>query len=186
MKRPIFCPNHLSSQISSLINTLILTNVKRAIFILSLVIIGLSTYGQTAVELKSKLIEMKGSGDTLISKEAARIESLIYNVQPTLYIQQGVERTYGETPPVRVTVDSQSVNNLKDANPLFSKVELITIKIDNTDDLNLSLDLTALSGFTNLKYIHFLCSINCAPEDITKLYTANPGVTVFYIVSLPS
>jgi hypothetical protein len=186
MKRPIFCPNYLSSLISSLIDTLVVTNVKRAIFILSLVIIGLSAYGQTAVELKSKLIEMKGSEDTLISKEATKIESLVYNVQPTLYIQQGVEKTYGETPPVRVTVDAQSVNNLKDANQLFSQVELITIKIDNPDDLNLSLDLTALPGFTNLKYIHFLCSINCAPGDIAKLYTLNPGVTVFYIFSLPS
>ena len=162
-----------------------MTTIKRAIFIL-LLVVGSIAQGQTVFELRSKLVEMKGSTDSLITKEAVRIESLVYSLQSRLYILQGVEKTYGIVPPVCATVDAQSVNKLKDADSLFSQVELITIKIDKPDDLNLSLDLTALSGFTNLKYVHFLCSFSCAPEDLSKLLTPNPAVTVFYIVSLPS
>jgi len=137
-------------------------------------------------ELKSKLTELNASGDSVMIKEATTIESLIYTIQPTLYIQQGVQKTFDQTPPVRINMDAQSVNKLSDTNPLFGQVELITIKIDSPTDLNISLNLSALPGFINLKYVYFLCSFNCSPEDITKLFTPNPGVTVFYIVSLPS
>jgi len=182
MKRLIFC---LQSQKTKIHDNLFPAKAKGVILLLFIVSVSYYSYGQTVFELGSKLAEMKGSSDTTLIREAARIESLVYHLQPTIYIEENVLKAYGETPAVRVRVDAQSVGKLLESNPLFSQVELITITINSPADLNFSLNLTSLPGFTKLKYIHFLCSFNCAPESFINLYIPNPQVTVFYVVSIP-
>jgi hypothetical protein len=180
MKRLIFSPKHLNSQ------KCLLIEVKRAIFILFLLIIGLNTYGQTVFELKTKLDEMKGSGDTLIIEEADHINRLITDFQPTVYVGD-VVKTSNESLPVRANVQAGAVAKLNIQNPLFGLVELINVRIDSPADLITILDLSLIQGFTSLKYVRVLCSFECAPEQLGAIVTGNTsGIKVFYSISIPS
>jgi hypothetical protein len=156
------------------------------LLILMLVFSILKTFAQDAKELGTTLSSMKASSDASIQSQAAHIESLIYYLQPKLYINNGVEKKYGEVSPVSVESDAQSVSNLNEVNSLFSQVELITIKLNSPEDLNFVLDISTLHSFVNLKYIQFLCNFNCAPSLINKLFLQknNSGVTVYYNISI--
>jgi hypothetical protein len=119
--------------------------------------------------------------------EAVKIENLVSDLQPTVYISNEEIKNFGETPPVCADLNASSINRLNEENALFSSVELITIRIEQSTDLSASIDLSKLSGFTSLKYIQILCTINCTAAQIANMVTGNnTGIKVFYLVSIPS
>jgi len=119
--------------------------------------------------------------------EVGRIESLISDLQPTVYISNEEIKNFGETAPICADLKASAVARLSETNPLYRSVELITIRIEQSTDLSASIDLFTLSGFTNLKYIQILCSITCTPTQIANMIKGNnSGIKVFYLVSIPS
>jgi hypothetical protein len=139
-----------------------------------------------AKEFKNAVNTMRASSDAIIQAKAVHIESLVYNLQPKIYIKGGIEKTFEETAPICAEVDAQSVSKLKEADPLFSQVEMITIKINSPEELNFVLDFQTLQSFGMLKYVNFLCSFNCDPALINKSFTndSEKGITVFYTISI--
>jgi hypothetical protein len=155
--------------------------------ILAVTLSGISSSAQEVKDFGKMLAAMKASPDVKLSTQASRLESLVFNLQPSVSIQEGIISTYGDAPFVCVDIDVRSVSRIKEANPLFSQAELITITINNQNEMKMFLDLTSLTGFPRLKYIYFLCSFECTNEQINKLInTADSQITVFYSVSIPS
>jgi len=161
------------------------SSIKKKLVCLLILFVSLGSQGQSLFELGSKLSEMKMSGDSTVKEEAKRIESLVYDLHPMVYIDKGTEKVFGESNPVRVCVDASSVNNLKENIPLFNSIELITIRLENESDLNFVLDLSDLKAFKNLKYVNFIYCFESKPEDISTLYIPKPGISVFYHNSVP-
>lgn len=186
MKRLIFCPKPLTYRASSMMRNFMLLTLQRLLLILFLVFIGLYTYGQTVLELNSELTEMKASVDTIIAGEAAHIKSLVTDLYPTVYIGDVVKAS-GESLPVRADVKAGAVSKLSIENSLFEQVELITIRINSSADFTTVVDLSTIQGFTNLKYVILLCSLECTAEQLGAIVTGNTtGIKVFYSVSIPS
>jgi len=184
MKKLIFSIN--TSRKSALIGHEVNFIMKGAILLLFIVITSLNSFGQVPVELNSMLTQMTASGDTVLIDEAADIKSLVTEMRPTVYVGDVVKAS-GESFPVRADVKAEAVSKLGFENVLFEQVELITLRINSQADLSVTLDLSAIQGFTNLKYVRILCSFECTAEQLGAIVTGNTsGIKVFYSVSIPS
>jgi hypothetical protein len=165
-------------------------------FTLSFLLIVLSTNGQQIQELNNKLALMKASPDPLVRAEGVHLESLVYNLQPTLYFDNGQLEIVPEASPVRVNTDVSSLSQV--INSRYNQVEILVIRIQNPVDLQMSLQLSGLSAYSNLKYVYFLCSFELCPEKIVegkcekeKIANMvnigdNSGIGIVYSVSIPS
>ncbi|HNW90090.1 MAG TPA: hypothetical protein PKN48_10540 [Bacteroidales bacterium] len=153
--------------------------------VMMFMLFSMNIMAQNAIELGPALNSLKITAN----QQYNVINSLIYDVQPTVYVQNGMVQSFGNGPAKRVEVSTNSFDNLYETNPVFSDVEIITVKINNKNDLKMpGLNIQDLSHFTNLKYILYLCSINCDPVSINKMFTPeiHDGITIFYQISIPN
>jgi hypothetical protein len=158
---------------------------KRVYLIILILGASVSIHAQEVIELSDYLDLRNTSTDSATVANAGRLEILLKDIQSTVYIGSTIQ-AQGETAPVRADVKAGSVAQLTLTDPLFSQVEIITIRLRNSADLNFVLDFAKLIGFPNLKYVYFLCEFECQIEDIQKLFLANIGITVVYQVSIAS
>ncbi len=168
------------------LNNTIMVRGKAVILLLFIVSVGLNSFGQSFFELNSKLAEMRESGDTIITREANYIKSLTTELHPTVYVGEDVT-AITESLPLRADIKAGSLGKLSIGNPLFEKVELITIRFSSPAELATTLDLSLIQGFMSLRYIRILCSFECDTEQLGAIVTGNTsGIKVFYSISIPS
>jgi len=148
---------------------------------------------QAALDLDETIASMLASSDPLVVAEGQHLQSLAYNIHPTIFIRSG-NLTYPEGSTAEcVDSDASSVWTLYEDNPLFNQVELITIRIEQESDLATVLNLDNLQAFTNLKYIYFLCNFEicsspgCEAALISQMVQGsdNPEVLILYKISVP-
>jgi hypothetical protein len=155
--------------------------------ILSIAFSGLSSSAQEVKEMRTMLSSMNASSDATVNQQASHIKTLVYDLHPSITIREGIVSTFAEAPFECIDIDIQSLDKLKESNPIFTQAELLTIRIDNQSDLKMSLDLTNLMKFANLKYINILCSIDCTSEQVSRLIKISDSkIIIFYLVSIPS
>jgi hypothetical protein len=130
--------------------------------------------------------------------EMVQLRSLVNDSQQTIYFQQG--KIVGDIveSPVFADVDVASVKELYKINSEFNSVQIIRIRINNAEDLNLALDMTKLGTFKDLKYICFLCTFDicegqspksyCETGKILKMINSGGSSSVhfYYLISIPS
>ena len=156
-------------------------------FTLFVVLFTLNASAQTLQEYDTMIASMKASPDATIRAAATHLNSLVYEVHPKIYLKNLVQTVTGQTDPVCLQTDDESLGLLVQPQSLYSKVELITVKINGPGDLSFVLNLANLRGFEHLKYVQFLCSYPIDPEVLNAVFTRNaPGVTVCYSVSIPN
>jgi hypothetical protein len=154
------------------------------VFLILFAVLGLQA--QSLRELNKMLADMRVSGIDSVVAEAAHIQGLVSEAQPTVYIGNMLKAN-DEMPPVRADVTAASISMLSIENALYEQVELITIRLKNPADLSAKLDLSSIQGFTALKYVRILCSFECTPEQLIPVVTGiTAGVKVFYSISIPS
>ena len=118
--------------------------------------------------------------------EVARLESLISDLQPAVYITTTDINVYGESAPVCAEVDLTALSRLAESNGAFAGVELLTIRVKKTSELGASVDLSMLTAFPNLKFIQIICEIECNPSQVANMVKNGGAVKAFYIISIPS
>jgi hypothetical protein len=163
---------------------ILLSTLRKLTLFLIIVISSISLYAQDVVELDVYLTRNNASHDPAINANMKHLESLLEEVQPTIYVSANKITSSGAN-PLCVEVEASANNQLYLGNSLFSQVEVIIIKLKDPADLNFKLDLTKLSGFLSLKYVYFLCEFECRSEEIQKLITPKAGITTLYKVSIP-
>lgn len=143
------------------------------------------SYGQEAASYR----------DYVKSNENSELVSLASDLHPSIYLNDGEMKKYGEGAAVTLFTDAASIPMLYATNPAFGKVELIKITISNARDEAVILDLLKAASFTSLKYV--LCiyqydscggkSETCLPSKTDKLCKtpAESTVKVLYQLSIP-
>ena len=118
----------------------------------------------------------------------SEFNKLAYNLHPTVYVVNGIEKTtYGQGLPIKLTLkDAKSISVLNSGNPKYNKVQLITIKLNKSSDLNTKLDLSSLSGLSELKYIFIKCNFKCTADQLKTFVNANSVIRIFYRSETPS
>ena len=190
MKNQILLRNQLSSIGKVLFQDIIKMTSARILFACCVSLLVLRVSAQEVRELNNVLLEN--------NVETIQIRSLVNDLQPALYYQQGVLINSNVETPLLIDIDAASLNQLYANNPQFSDVQIIRIRINNPEDLYKNLDISRLGFFPNLKYVYFLCTFEICEEQasksaceigkISKLIISGDSskIKFFYLISIPS
>lgn len=114
------------------------------------------------------------------------IKSLIKDLHPSIYVDNGRINTYGKNPVV-LFIDAQSISKLKDLNLESSQIELVTIKINQKNDLVHLMNLDVFQQFPSIKVIHFSVGFDCSVETLSNsIKTKDIKYTLLYSIEKPS
>ncbi|WP_281866143.1 hypothetical protein [Flavobacterium sp. GSB-24] len=113
----------------------------------------------------SYLTNLENSGQ---DSKLSDLKHLLYDLQSAVYVSSGDINVYGDQPTALFT-DISSVNSLNSSIATKSDIEIVSIKIEKTTDLNQSIDLNSFSAFEKLKYIFIISGIGTNPSVINNL-----------------
>ena len=102
--------------------------------------------------------------------DVSRVKELVTQVQPSTYFYDGTVKTYGDVPS-KLFTDLSSLNRVSSSITLKDNIEIVTVRINTTSELNSTIDLNAFSNFPNLKYIYFITSLNTTSDAIARSIT---------------
>jgi len=127
---------------------------------LCLIGFSLGSYSQQVLQLNETIAQMMASGDPEIVEQGSVLQSLVYDLHPTLYARNGeLTNPLGGMPLVCDT-DVASLWQLYEPNYLFNQVELLIVRVQQPGDLSTVVNLTNLASFGNVKYLLFVCKFN--------------------------
>ena len=136
------------------------------------------------MELKAYLTTLKSSNVNSRSANTGsqNVENLIYKVQPSIYFNSGQVKTYGEKPRSLFT-DVRSLNRINNSTLLKNNIEIVTIKINSSNELNSTIDLSVFSSFKNLKYIYIVSNVSTSDKALSKMIVNyNEKYSIFYTI----
>lgn len=153
--------------------------MKRLLLLLVLAFFCATTYAQDSrmIDNSSQVMEMSSFMTSMKSSElnsqatysnAEHIENLLQKVQPSVYLFEGIVKTYGEK-PTNLYTEIPSLSGLTNSSILKNNIEIIIIKIKNANELNSTIDLSLLSGYKSLKYIYIISGISASQQNITTM-----------------
>lgn len=120
------------------------------------------------------------SNVTLLNMQ--NVKELVYNTQPSIYFYGGVAKVYGDKPRNLFT-DVSSIGSLNNSITLKNNIEIVTINLENPNQLNNPINLNLLSEFKNLKYIYFISTFDISSDNIANLIQGDSEkYMVFYKV----
>lgn len=114
------------------------------------------------------------------------IKSLIKDLHPSIYLDNGRVKAFGENPVV-LFIDAHSISKLKELNLNSNQIELVTIKINQKSDLVYLMNLDVFQQFPFLRVIHFSIGFDCNSETLTNsVRTKDIKYTLLYSIEKPS
>lgn len=113
---------------------------------------------------------------------AVRVESLINDLNPSLYVKSGEVNSYGTAQPVVLYTDPASLATVQTLSAAQkATVELVNIRL--TGAMKGRLNLAAFSSFPNLKYIYIMSPTATTPAAMSNMVeNTNPNQQVFYSI----
>ncbi len=183
--------NHLNTYM--LFEKPFISVMKQLILMLIALLFNVTISGQTRKidEDAPKIMEVKAYISALKNKnssarkskpEKTNLEKLLYDNQPSIYFNSSEVKTIGENPK-SFFVDFQNLNRLNNSNLLKNNIEIVTIKINNLNELNSTIDLSVFSSFKKLKYVHIYSSVIITESILSKMIrNYDEKYTVFYTI----
>lgn len=166
------------------------TNIIRkvaAYFTVTLLLtIPMSTFSQSPKNFKKTIDALKSSVNASEKATGIHMSDLAYELNPSLNIEEGkiAEIKNSET-PICLNIDYPSVSILYTNNPKFESIEYLSITVRDFTDIQ-PLDLSKLTSFKSLKYIHLLIRKECTMDLINKLTkNTNSSVKIYYSIEIP-
>lgn len=160
--------------------------------ILTFCFILFTNYGYTQESTFYKLPNNESEIKSLLLKDSKidseKVFDLIHKLPPMIYVENNKIQMVTETNPiVLVLLDVRSFDFLHDKNLLYNKVEMITIHINQLNDLSIKMDFSKISGFDELKYIYIQCIVECTENQIkSMIVNSNPKNIVLFKVITPA
>lgn len=170
-----------------------------------MLIFSLGSYGQltpkaskTALtQIDVQIATMKASPNAAVVSEGERLNSLISDLHPTVYINaDGSSAAYGDGSPVKVECDANAVDALYQTTQNVSEVELIIVRIKEQNSMRSPMNLSGLAGYGNLKYVYLLCEYDVCPEfkqsrtcvedRLSPMFQGSGNYLRLYKVSIPN
>ncbi|MCB9223283.1 MAG: hypothetical protein R2780_09305 [Crocinitomicaceae bacterium] len=118
------------------------------------------------------------------------LEDLTLGVVPTNYVISNELHDKGESKPIRLYIDMNSLNFDWNKIKNSGSIEVIVIQINQSSELSIKIDIGQFKKFESLKYIYIsssieLCSlpddINCEKSEVEKLISGKlENVKVVY------
>lgn len=119
----------------------------------------------------------KHTKSSMMMIDAEEVQDLIYNIHPTIYIDQNGMQTYGKSQPVIVEINFDDIQLLSNDSS-FQNIKIL--KITAPSLLKGKMPSNLLELFPNLKYIYFLCHNNCNLTALKNLYPNSISIPTIY------
>lgn len=122
------------------------------------------------------------------TSQAQRVKSLIQDAHSAAYVQSGNVQTFGEGNPVALYTNLASLGDVSIASAVQkSDIEIVTIRVGSTAELNGGINLSALTDFPNLKYVYIISEVNVGSAQIVSaVQNAGSQYDVFYKIGQPN
>ena len=148
---------------------------------------GFTNSGSGIPEVKAFIASLRAIESTSRQadgySQAQSIEDLVFKPNDAQYLSGGVVKTYGEKPR-QLFVDITSMSGLNNPALLKNNVDIVTIRINSASDLNATIDLSLLSNFKSLKYVHIVSNkATTANHLASRISNAEERLTVFYSIN---
>ena len=133
-----------------------------------------TTPSSQLMEVNAYLTYLRSSESTArnLNANSSRLEKLLKEVQPAIYFLNGEVKSYGENPTSLFT-NASSLREIESAIDSRESIEIVTINLTQSTDLNAPLDLSVFSSFPNLKYVYILSHIETSGTVISNLIRNN-------------
>jgi hypothetical protein len=141
-----------------------------------------------SISFSQKIHEYGAFSNSASSPESQRIVDLSTDIQPTIYLERGVEKVTGTGSPTLVMSDASSTASLSKVLSRFSKIELIEVRIKEPSDLNsLVLNSELIKTGSNLKAIIIRAEYPVSETEFKNMFKSiqNTSLTLLYEVSIP-
>lgn len=113
------------------------------------------------------------------ASESTYVKGLLYDVQPSAYLEAGSVKTYGDN-PTNLFTDASSFAGIGSVQ-LPATIEIVTVKFKNQNDLTKPLNLSVLSAFPRLRYVYLLSEVKATGGQIVSIVkNVDPRYSVFY------
>ncbi len=133
--------------------------------------------------------------DYVANAESSELVSLATELHPSIYLNDGVYKEFGNGAAKVLNTDVASIPMLYEENGAFSEVELIRINIRSAADEAAKINLEQLTAFENLKYVLFVYQYDVCGDNgdsclkaktDEKAATAESDIQVLYLLSIPN
>lgn len=124
----------------------------------------------------------------LDTKKADKLNSLLNDIQPTIYLENGEMKAFGDGVPVYLKTDAFSINKLNEKNSKFNSVEILEIYLTvEGQETKIFITPELVSGLSNLKYILIRSEYHMKSEKFEKILSgfSNSNIVLIYEVSIP-
>jgi len=142
--------------------------------------------------LDKAITSMKSSPDPDVIAEGFHLQSLAYDLHPTVYIQNGeLKNPSGKTPKC-IEIDAFSVSKLYEDNSQFGQVELVEVRLRQASELETIINAVNFQNLPDLKYLVIHCSFEicsspgCEAPIISQMVqgTENSGLIILYQIAI--
>jgi hypothetical protein len=140
----------------------------------------------TVLDVSSYISSLKGNNQKTRATAATPqyVENLVFGIQSAVYYQSGIMKNYGDN-PVKLFLDVSTLSSIPNPNLMKDNMEIVVIKINNSSDLNLKIDLLKFSDFPKLKYIYILSSVNVTDRNISNMFlNYDNQYNIFYKIEI--
>jgi len=129
--------------------------------------------------------DAKSKGNS--NSDRGSFNELAFKMHPTHYFKNSsLKSVYNTSDPVKLTFEDTKSFHLLKNNSKLNEVELITIMLNSSNDLNDSIDLSGSMELKKLKYVFIKCNFKCTEDQIKKFVKTNSGTRIFYSSQDPS
>ena len=128
------------------------------------------------------LLNSDGSKAVGLFQTDARLSTLVNKLQPSIHVMDGQIKVL-EASPTTFFTDFVSITTIGELALPKSKIEVVTIQINDLGQLNSTIDMNIFSGFDRLKYVHLNLSVVRSPSDLFEMLE-NTGSQYKILVSV--
>lgn len=117
---------------------------------------------------QQKIVEIgKYISENTDAQEASRIEELVFEVQPTVYINDGEFAPKGDGPMTVASIGAKSMGKIQEGHPTLQSIRLLLITFKDLQELqSFRLQPANLGSMPNLAYVFLSLGFDDAPAEI--------------------
>ncbi|WP_295180055.1 hypothetical protein [uncultured Christiangramia sp.] len=129
------------------------------------------------VSSQKSSLNKKNTGNSL---NIEKIETLVFDVSPTIYIQDNNVHQFENTTPIMASIEDDSYRIIYTENDLFQNIEMVKLRYNKNSNINI--DVSKMNSFSSLKYFFIQCESSCTEKELANIFTNAKGISILYQV----
>lgn len=136
----------------------------------------------SVVKLDDYLKSIIDSNKSTAKDDHDNLLSLVKDLKPTIYLKNGLVKTYGENPSV-LRSDVTSLKLASNNKSSMKDVEIIIVNVDSSKDIQAPIDLSFVTNLKKVRYVYLLLSFDESASTLSNwIKNLNQDTVVLYTI----